>query len=159
MGYEKGKVDLNNIMDIPYEVAKFLFGDDKRLNKFIVAILIVWLLILIVRTIINANQNRESTWLHRAQKRQNNKFENMNSEIIKNSQERKNQETRKVRKSRSSEWSTESIRAQYIKQHHGRRPGEPKWYSTGWTYNEDTGLWDPPDFVVKESNDRWQWDP
>ena len=41
--------------------------------------------------------------------------------------------------------------------------GNPKegvrWYPTGWTYNERTKLWDPPDYIQKESAEKWEWDP
>lgn len=34
-----------------------------------------------------------------------------------------------------------------------------KWYPTGWTYNEKTQLWEPPDYLHKESAEKWRWDP
>lgn len=40
-----------------------------------------------------------------------------------------------------------------------KRPDEPNWYPTGWTYNKKTGLWDPPDFLQEESRTKWRWDP
>lgn len=33
-----------------------------------------------------------------------------------------------------------------------------KWYPSGWTYNERTGLWDPPDYLSQESEEKWRWD-
>lgn len=32
------------------------------------------------------------------------------------------------------------------------------WYPTGWTYNEKTKLWEPPDYLIAESYERWVWD-
>ena len=40
----------------------------------------------------------------------------------------------------------------------GNRKEGIKWYPTGWTFNEKTKLWDPPDFVSKESSEKWRWD-
>lgn len=40
-----------------------------------------------------------------------------------------------------------------------KRENEPNWYPSGWTYNEDTQLWEPPDYIRNESNDKWKWDP
>lgn len=33
------------------------------------------------------------------------------------------------------------------------------WYPTGWTFNEKTKLWEPPDFLIAEASERWVWDP
>lgn len=33
------------------------------------------------------------------------------------------------------------------------------WYPTGWTFNEKTRLWEPPDFLIAEASERWVWDP
>lgn len=32
------------------------------------------------------------------------------------------------------------------------------WYPTGWTWNDDKKLWEPPDYLAKESKERWEWD-
>ena len=34
-----------------------------------------------------------------------------------------------------------------------------KWYPTGWTYNDKTKLWEPPDYLSKETSEKWKWDP
>ena len=26
----------------------------------------------------------------------------------------------------------------------------PKWYPTGWVFNEETQLWEPPDYISKD---------
>lgn len=36
---------------------------------------------------------------------------------------------------------------------------ERTWYPTGWTLDKDTGLWEAPDYVSLESDERWKWDP
>lgn len=36
--------------------------------------------------------------------------------------------------------------------------GEPKWYPTGWVFNEESQLWEPPDYLEKEAVSRWEWD-
>ena len=33
-----------------------------------------------------------------------------------------------------------------------------KWSPTGWYWDEDKGVWVPPDFVSEESKRRWTWD-
>lgn len=51
------------------------------------------------------------------------------------------------------------IRNKYIIHSNGKKPEEPNWYPSGWTYNEETGLWDPPDYLPEESRNKWRWDP
>ena len=49
-----------------------------------------------------------------------------------------------------------------IDSNRGGYAGNPKTgvkcYPTGWTYNDKTGKWDPPDYLRKESKDKWRWD-
>ena len=33
-----------------------------------------------------------------------------------------------------------------------------KWYPSGWTYDEETGLWTPPEYLSHESEQKWRWD-
>ena len=33
-----------------------------------------------------------------------------------------------------------------------------KWSPTGWYWNEKEGLWEPPDYIIKESHERWRYD-
>ena len=40
----------------------------------------------------------------------------------------------------------------------GNPSNNTQWYPTGWTYNEETQLWEPPDYVKKESDQKWDWD-
>ena len=35
---------------------------------------------------------------------------------------------------------------------------EPKWYPTGWVFNEETQKWDPPDYLSAEAEEKWAWD-
>lgn len=39
-----------------------------------------------------------------------------------------------------------------------KQPIEPKWYPTGWVFNEETQKWDPPDYLSAESKEKWVWD-
>lgn len=39
-----------------------------------------------------------------------------------------------------------------------KRENEPNWYPSGWTWNEEKQLWEPPDFLNKESAKKWTWD-
>ena len=41
----------------------------------------------------------------------------------------------------------------------GNRKDKVRWYPTGWTYNDKTKLWEPPDYLSKESSEKWRWDP
>lgn len=34
---------------------------------------------------------------------------------------------------------------------------EPNWYPSGWVFNEETQLWDPPEYLQKEARHRWEW--
>ena len=33
-----------------------------------------------------------------------------------------------------------------------------KWSPEGWVWNEEECLWEPPDYIIKESNERWRYD-
>lgn len=63
-------------------------------------------------------------------------------------------------------WITRIIRSGSRK----RRPPKPKakqvpkvkmerkWTTTGWVWNEKECIWEPPDYIIKESNERWKYD-
>lgn len=36
--------------------------------------------------------------------------------------------------------------------------GKRLWYPSGWTYNEKTKLWEPPDYISDQSKEKWRWD-
>ena len=38
------------------------------------------------------------------------------------------------------------------KKSNGRKK-EPSWYPTGWTFNEKTQLWDPPDYLMNNGDE------
>ena len=39
------------------------------------------------------------------------------------------------------------------------RPDQERtWYPTGWTWNDETKRWEPPDYLVDECHSRWRWD-
>ena len=33
-----------------------------------------------------------------------------------------------------------------------------KWYPTGWVFNEETQLWQAPDYMTEQSQTKWRWD-
>lgn len=51
-------------------------------------------------------------------------------------------------------------RFNYLNQNiiHDKSEDQPKWYPTGWYYNEETKSWEPPDYIKKEATDKWRWD-
>lgn len=72
-----------------------------------------------------------------------------------------------TRRTRSNDWYEEaqyrqSKRYEYtdpvIPTKSTPKAKEPKWYPSGWVYNEETGLWDPPDYLIVEAQKRWKWD-
>ena len=75
------------------------------------------------------NNHQNEDWLSRAKRKEDTKFDYLNS---------------------------------HIGSDRGGYAGSPKtcvkWYPTGWTYNDKTGKWDPPDYIKKESKDKWRWD-
>lgn len=36
--------------------------------------------------------------------------------------------------------------------------GKQRWYPTGWIFNEETQLWEPPDYLSKQTKQKWRWD-
>lgn len=76
-------------------------------------------------------------WLTRAQARQEIRFQNAAPPSQPRTQYQK--ETKIQKRSKASQ-------------------KEPKWYPTGWTFNEETQLWDPPDYLSKQSKEKWEWD-
>lgn len=50
-------------------------------------------------------------------------------------------------------------RINLTRKHNGneKRKNEPKWYPTGWYWDEKKQSWIPPDYLSKESNERWKW--
>ena len=101
-----------------------------------IAALITW----IVKKVWNAGSSSQKPkikrynhqnedWLSRAQRKEDSKFDYLNSHIG-------------------------SDRGGYA----GNPKTGVKWYPTGWTYNDKTGKWDPPDYSRQESKDKWRWD-
>lgn len=79
--------------------------------------------------------------------------------------------TKKEHNPENEDWLTRAKRKEdtkfdYLNSHlnsdKGGYAGNPKegikWYPTGWTYNDKTGKWEPPDYIRKESKDKWRWD-
>ena len=52
-----------------------------------------------------------------------------------------------------------SARKTTAKQSQTGKNFKPKeWSPTGWVWNEVEGIWEAPDYIIKESNERWQYD-
>lgn len=77
----------------------------------------------------NRYNHQNEDWLSRAKRKEDTKFNYLNSHIDSN-----------------------------VGGYAGNPKAGVKWYPTGWTYNDKTGKWDPPDYLRKESKDKWRWD-
>lgn len=77
-------------------------------------------------------KQKESKWLEEAQQRQKTRFEYLNGTPRQNS---------KITK----------IEPRVPKDGY---PGKQKWYPTGWVFNEETQLWDPPDYLNSAPKDK-----
>lgn len=44
------------------------------------------------------------------------------------------------------------------KPHKHRKQKNTARYPSGWTLNQETGMWEPPDYLSRESKKRWKWD-
>lgn len=90
------------------------------MNNIEVVILLLVIAALIVRSMM---QEEDNSWINRAQRKNENRFNYLNQNII-----------------------------------HDNKEHEPKWYPTGWYFNEETKSWEPPDYIKKEATDKWRWD-
>lgn len=97
--------------------------------------LIKWLLnsiwCLLTGKRIRKNPLESDDWLTRAQARQEIRFENSLPPITPKQKPRK---------------------------HRKRHEKNVTRYPSGWTLNQETGLWEPPDSLSRESKKRWKWD-
>lgn len=97
--------------------------------------LIKWLLTSIWCLLTGKRRRRNplesDDWLTRAQARQEIRFENSLPPITPKQQPRRRRKSKGKDKNR---------------------------YATGWTLNQETGLWEPPDYLSREAKQRWQWD-
>ena len=76
------------------------------------------------------NPLESNDWLTRAQARQEIRFENSLPPVL------PKQKPRKLRKQKK----------------------DATWYPSGWTLNQETGMWEPPDYLSRQSKKRWKWD-
>ena len=95
-----------------------------------------WKLIVLGLLVITAfflwrKNTKEEDWLENAQKRQQTRFRYMNPHITPKEPE----ETPPVYQAQNNEWSP-----------------------TGWIYDKEKETWMPPDYLQKESAERWEWD-
>ena len=91
---------------------------------------IIYLIVILLTflTRIATKEHKESNWLDEAQKRQQNRFEYLNKNLMHENQEIQH-------KSRSG-----------------------KWTASGWVFDDKTQLWQPPDYLSEESRIKWRWD-
>lgn len=73
---------------------------------------------------------KSDDWLTRAQARQEIRFENSLPPVL------PKQKPRKLRKQKK----------------------DATWYPSGWTLNQETGMWELPDYLSRQSKNRWKWD-
>ena len=77
------------------------------------------------------------SWLEEEQKKQNARFEYLNSHLQSSTRNKKHKNDG----------------------YQGNFKKKTRWYPTGWTFNEKTQLWEPPDYAKRESDRKWRWDP
>ena len=107
------------------------------------------LILIIAIVIIVALTNNRDSWIDQAQEKSERKFRNANSNIIDASKARQRKEQKeKARK----QWLEETGKTE------GPKNQEPKWYPSGWVFNEETQKWDPPDYLSSQSKEKWAWD-
>ena len=124
---------------IPYDVIENIFGKFIA-DNFNTIMAIIAVIAIVVRIFGQKKTTNSSDWLNKAQEVQNKRFEYMNESLIEN-----NSESKKTQANLTG--------------FKGNPKKRTRWYPTGWTYNEDTKLWEPPDYVCKESSEKWKWDP
>lgn len=97
--------------------------------------LVFILLILAIIFLLFTHGSKKRDWLADAQKRQQTRFEYLNGKP-----------------------STTKTKEQPSKAQQDGYTGKRKWYPTGWTFNEKTGLWEAPDYITKDAHSKWEWD-
>ena len=122
-----------NTIIIPYEIIEKTFGKFIADNFNTISAILV-----IVGFIIAALSGRfdEKNWIQKAQDKQQKRFDYLNDQISKS-------------KPKTNDKNS----------YQGNKEKGIKWYPSGWTYSEKTQLWEPPDYLQKESAEKWSWDP
>ena len=135
---------------IPYELIKGIFGTFIA-DNFNAIMLIIAITGIVFRTLKKKKQS--NNWLDKAQKTQNNRFEYLNNGIH-DDNENIRQKKQEAKNRTFEAWAEKNNKDGYA----GNRKLKTKWYPTGWTFNEETQLWEPPDYIKKESDQKWEWD-
>lgn len=81
----------------------------------------------------------------------------------------RNRERKRAKKQR--QWYGQQDRAEWeefrrygttsnadFKQNYKKTTHNTKISPTGWIWDEEKGLWTPPDYLIKENRQRWKWD-
>ena len=131
------------MIHLPYEILEFLFGDTIASNfntiSGAICILGIFLALLFKNRRKRKKKRKDLTqsddWLTRAQARQEIRFKNSAPPQYNRSQP-----------------ATKKSKAK------GRKKQDRTWYPSGWVFNEETQLWEPPDYLSKESKEKWEWD-
>ena len=76
---------------------------------------------------------QKADWLENAQKRQKARFDYMNPQISK------------------PDYTDKEEHPPTYKAQHG------EWSPTGWVYDKEKESWIPPDYLTKESAEKWEW--
>ena len=146
------------IFTVPYEWIQQIFGTFVADNFNT-----IMLIITIIGFIIAVIPKKRNNWLEEAQNRQNKKFEkNYNIQPKKqpsNDRSRLKEEIRIKYKLTKNQTFDEWIEEHKDDGYQGNQKEGIRWYPTGWTYNEKTELWEPPDYLKKETSEKWKWDP
>lgn len=131
-----------------------MWTSDEKTLAFLILLLIVFGIILLVRAVLRligrffgflwyvltgkksrgSNPLNSNDWLTRAQARQEIRFKNSLPQVLASELD----EGKKSKKKRKA-------------------PKNQQSYPSGWVKNEDTGLWEPPEYLKEESKSRWVW--
>ena len=137
------------MIPLPYEILEFLFGNTIASNfntiSGAICILGIFLALLFKNRRKRKKKRKDLTqsddWLTRAQARQEIRFQNASPPLRPTEKQQKKAKT--------------PIKQNTTKQEQDQ---EPKWYPSGWVFNEETKLWEPPDYLSKQSKKKWEWD-
>lgn len=127
---------------IPYQFIEGIFGTWFADNFNTISGTLLFIGFIIWRIRKQQKAKKDNDWLYQAQKRQQKRNE-YNDVLVLNSSKKK------------SSNSTQNHKP--IIKGYGKRKNEPKWYPTGWYWDEKKQSWIPPDYHSKESDKRWEW--
>ena len=121
---------------------------------------------------LTLKEKKESNWLDEVQKRQQNRFEYLNKNIIRDEPEypsRSGKWTASgwVFDNETQSWKAPDYQTQTpeIQQQPNSKQQEKsfqsmtgKWTTSGWVFDSKTQTWQAPDYLAEESRIKWRWD-